>query len=61
MDPHTWYNMSTNTNSSEATMELDVQQITPEPSKLLTPIMIKMVQDIIRSMHIFVVRKLNKL
>ena len=39
--PHTWYNNVTNTNTSEATMELDVQGITPELQQLLTPIMIQ--------------------
>ena len=39
--PHTWYNAQTNTNSSEETMELDVQSITPELQQLLTPIMIR--------------------
>ena len=39
--PHTWYNNVTNTYGSEETMELDVQQITPELQQLLTPIMIQ--------------------
>ena len=39
--PHTWYNTLTDTMNSEETMELDVQQVTPELQKLLTPIMIQ--------------------
>jgi len=39
--PHTWYNNVDKTFGSEETMELDVQQITPELQQLLTPIMIQ--------------------
>ena len=39
--PHTWYNAQNGSYGSEETMELDVQQITPELQELLTPIMIK--------------------
>ena len=39
--PHTWYNAQANSYGSEETMELDVQNITPELQQLLTPIMIK--------------------
>jgi len=34
--PHTWYNNVTDTNSSEQTMELDVQNTTPELQKVLS-------------------------
>ena len=39
--PHTWYNTLSDSMGSEPTMELDVQQITPELQQLLTPIMIQ--------------------
>ena len=39
--PHTWYNAQNNSYGSEETMELDVQNITPELQQLLTPIMIQ--------------------
>ena len=39
--PHTWHNNVNNTFGSEETMELDVQNITPELQQLLTPIMIQ--------------------
>ena len=39
--PHTWYNAQNGSFGSEETMELDVQQITPELQQLLTPIMIR--------------------
>ena len=38
--PHSWYNAAANTFGSEATMELDVQNITAEHQQLLTPFMI---------------------
>ena len=34
--PHTWYNNVTDTNRSEQTMELDVQNTTPELQKVLS-------------------------
>ena len=39
--PHSWYNAASNTFGSEATMELDVQNITAEHQQLLTPFMIQ--------------------
>ena len=39
--PHTWYNAVNQSFGSEETMELDVQNITPELQQLLTPIMIQ--------------------
>ena len=39
--PHTWYSNTTGSYGSEDTMELDVQNITPELQQLLTPIMIE--------------------
>ena len=39
--PHSWYSVQTNSMNSEETMELDVQNITPELQQLLTPIMIQ--------------------
>lgn len=39
--PHSWYNAVQGTFGSEATMELDVQNITPEHQQLLTPFMIQ--------------------
>ena len=39
--PHTWYNAVSGSFGSEETMELDVQNITPELQQLLTPIMIQ--------------------
>lgn len=39
--PHSWYNAAANTFGSEATMELDVQNITAEHQQLLTPFMIQ--------------------
>ena len=39
--PHTWYSATDDTYGSEDTMELDVQNITPELQQLLTPIMIQ--------------------
>ncbi len=39
--PHTWYNNTSNSYGSEATMELDVQPTTPELQQLLTPIIIQ--------------------
>ena len=38
---HTWYSNTTGSYGSEDTMELDVQNITPELQQLLTPIMIE--------------------
>ena len=39
--PHSWYIAAANTFGSEATMELDVQNITAEHQQLLTPFMIQ--------------------
>ena len=39
--PHTWYNATSGSYGSEETMELDVQNLTPELQQLLTPIMIQ--------------------
>ena len=39
--PHTWYNTTSNSYGSEATMELDVQPCTEELQQLLTPIIIQ--------------------
>jgi hypothetical protein len=39
--PHTWYNNVQGTFGSEETMELDVQNITPDLQQLLTPFMIQ--------------------
>ena len=39
--PHIWYNYKNDSYSSEETMELDVQDSTPELQKLLTPFVIK--------------------
>lgn len=39
--PHSWYNAVQGTFGSEETMELDVQNITPEHQQLLTPFMIQ--------------------
>ena len=39
--PHTWYNTIANSYGSEETMELDVQNTTPELQQLLTPIIIQ--------------------
>src|ERR1035438_6217334 len=39
--PHTWYSNTLDTAFSEETMEPDVQDITPDLQKLLTPFMVR--------------------
>ena len=39
--PHTWYNHATDSSHSEETMELDIQQGTPELQKVLSPFIVE--------------------
>jgi hypothetical protein len=39
--PHQWYNVVTDTNRSEETMELDVQHAVPELHKAITPFVVE--------------------
>ena len=39
--PHRWYNVTTDTNHSEETMELDVQNATPELHKAISPFVVE--------------------